>query len=153
MQKNIHMRLTSDKSRFVLEFDYPDQRVAQQVDDELVRQMIVQVQNQTFSTFLKKDGEQMQERMKSLQGRLRLAKSAEEVNDVRSEIRETQAAQAIAARYRPLTLESVRLKAASFPQRPSGLSRTQLGLCGLFGGLLCGLSLTTARTRLRARRP
>jgi hypothetical protein len=155
MKRNIHIRYPSDKSRFVLEFDYPDPRMAQKVDDKLTGQMIVLVQNAEFSRFQETNGEQLQERMKALQESLRLAKSSRETSDLWSEIRQTQVAQVVSMHYRPLTLESLNLRAANLPQRPDGLSRVQLNLVGLLGGLLCGISFATlvSAGKVRSIRP
>jgi uncharacterized protein involved in exopolysaccharide biosynthesis len=118
MQKNIHVRSTSHESRFVLEFNYPDAHVAQRVNNELVSYLDYRVQQEIRSDFLG--------------SMLKLP------NNLNSAARK-QLEKMTLEQHAPFDPATQMLHLAALPQGPSGLSRIQLGLIGLFGGLFCGL--------------
>jgi hypothetical protein len=143
MRGDIHVETpqAGSERQFAVRFDYPDPYVAERVDNDLAAEVIVRVKNEQQEDFLKAESNHSQELTKLLQGRLRVANSASEVRELRAGIRQALALHSGLERIRPLTAEALGLKAASFSQRPDGLSRTQLGAIGLVGGLACGIML------------
>jgi hypothetical protein len=143
MRRNIHVASPKQGSQrqFAIQFDYPDAHAAERVDDDLAGEVIVRVQNEQRAKFLQMNSMELRERLKFLRDRLLLTNSPSEARDLRSGIRQNLSLQSAVLHVRPLTAEALGLKAASFPRRPDGLSRRQLGMVGLVGGLLCGFML------------
>ena len=163
MRRNIHVSSPEKSSRrqFAMLFDYPDAAIAQRVDEELAAQVIMRTLDEKFSQSQEANSKQRLRQLTFLQKRLRLAKNATEANYLRDAIRGAEAEQSVNTNYRPPTVgqvlvadgtrmvlvfsrESLQPKLASFPLRPDGLTRLQMDLVGLLGGLVCGLSLAAA---------
>jgi uncharacterized protein (DUF2267 family) len=144
MRQNIHVELPKAglERQFAVRFDYPDPYIAEKVDNDLAGEVVVRVQNEQRAEFLQMASIGLQKRLEFLRERLPLANSASEARDLRSGIRQSLALQSAGLHLRPITAEALGLKAASFSQRPDGLSRTQLGGIGLVGGLVCGIMLS-----------
>jgi hypothetical protein len=122
MQQNIHVQSfgrSGERLQFVVQFDYPDPLVAQQVDDELVSQVLQRVWNEGTVGFLREQ--------------LGSAGNSAFAGVLRSQLAQAESLQSHGT-FRLLNV-------ASLPQKPGGLNRTQLGLVGLLGGLVGGFIL------------
>jgi len=137
MQRNIHVSSSEKEGQglhFAIQFYYPDPRVAQLVDNELVSYVEGKVRDELTREFIRGlshvgGGAMLSGPLKETGSlRERMLSGASSELEIHSESDETFPA----------------LNVASLPERSSGLSRIQLGMVGLLAGFLFGLVLAPA---------